>query len=139
MAGGAERRAKQVIVVRKDLVMSPEKMAAQVAHASLAVVLGWCNKSKREVDTQWFFRLDYGSAEEAWIDKKFTKIVVYATNDELLEAYSQAEENNLPCSLIIDAGDSEFRGEKTITCCAIGPAWEDEIDPITGAFPTRRK
>lgn len=134
-----ERRAKQVIVVRKDLVMSPEKMAAQVAHASLAVVLGWCGKDKRENYTAWGFHVEYDSAEEAWIDHKFTKIVVYASKDELMEAYVQAKEMNIPCSIIVDAGDSEFKGEKTLTCCAIGPAWSDEIDPITGKFPTRKK
>jgi PTH2 family peptidyl-tRNA hydrolase len=37
--------------------------------------------------------------------------------------------------LITDAGATEFHGVPTHTCCAVGPAWTDEVDAITGALP----
>ena len=36
--------------------------------------------------------------------------------------------------LITDAGHTEFHGVPTRTCLAIGPAWSDEIDAITGGL-----
>jgi PTH2 family peptidyl-tRNA hydrolase len=32
----------------------------------------------------------------------------------------------------IDAGKTEFNGVPTLTCIAIGPEYEDIINPITG-------
>ena len=43
-----------------------------------------------------------------------------------------AQESKLPCSLITDAGLTEFNGVPTNTCIAIGPWDPAEIDKITG-------
>jgi PTH2 family peptidyl-tRNA hydrolase len=37
--------------------------------------------------------------------------------------------------LIVDAGTTEFHGVPTKTCCAVGPAWADAVDAITGGLP----
>ena len=41
----------------------------------------------------------------------------------------------MPCALITDAGKTEFHGVATKTCCAVGPAWAEDVDAITGALP----
>ena len=41
------RKVKQIIVVRKDLNMRKGKIAAQAAHASMAVLLDSMRKSER--------------------------------------------------------------------------------------------
>ena len=67
-----------------------------------------------------------------WIDGRFTKIVVSCDSEqELDELYKQAKEKGLPCSMIVDAGLTEFNGVPTKTCIAIGPANPDDIDEIT--------
>ena len=67
-----------------------------------------------------------------WIDGRFTKIVVSCDSEqELDELYKQAKEKGLPCSMIVDAGLTEFNGVPTKTCIAIGPANPDNIDEIT--------
>ena len=50
----------------------------------------------------------------------------------MLDIYQQAKDKGLPCSLIVDAGLTEFNGIPTKTCIAIGPAYSKYIDPITG-------
>ena len=54
------------------------------------------------------------------------------TEQELNDLYQTAIDNNLPCSMIVDAGKTEFNGVPTKTCIAIGPADPDKINEITG-------
>jgi PTH2 family peptidyl-tRNA hydrolase len=76
---------------------------------------------------------DVTDAMKDWLTDKFTKICVSVNSEaELLEVYGNAKEKGLICSLITDAGLTEFNGVPTITCCAIGPVWSDEVDEITG-------
>jgi len=108
---------KQVIVLRKDLKMRKGKMIAQGAHASMIVLL------------------DYPKHEfvQEWLSGQFTKIAVSVdSEDELLELYEKAKEAKLPCSLVTDAGRTEFNGVATITSIAVGPGPIEEIDKITG-------
>jgi peptidyl-tRNA hydrolase, PTH2 family len=108
---------KQVIILRKDLNMRKGKMIAQGAHASLSAVLQYS---------------DHPSVK-AWLSDAFTKIAVSVdSEDELLDIYQKAKNANLVCSLIKDAGRTEFNGVHTYTAVAVGPATNDEIDPITG-------
>lgn len=122
---------KQVIVIRKDLNMRRGKQIAQGCHASMKVFfdLGeWHDTEDRD-----YYQI-YGMTKEMkdWIDGRFTKIVVSCENEsELDELYNKAKENKLPCSLIIDAGLTEFKGIPTKTCIAIGPANPEKIDNIT--------
>ena len=63
----------------------------------------------------------------------FTKICVSCDSEqELEELYKKAKDAKLPCSLIVDAGLTEFNGTPTKTCIAIGPANSEEINKITG-------
>ena len=129
---------KQVIVVRKDLNMRKGKIAAQSSHASMKVFLDMCEKSWSfdEHDgkiKKFTFYYEYNSAWDEWLNGRFTKVVVSCDSEsELLELYQKSSDKRLPCSLIIDAGLTEFNGVPTKTCIAIGPAYPEDIDEITG-------
>ncbi len=127
----SERPAKQVIVMRKDLNMRKGKMIAQGAHASLRVILD----AGRSVDAATY-QVTMTEPMAQWMTGRFAKVCVSVTSEEALdEIVAQARAAGLPCSLIVDAGKTEFHGVPTKTCCAVGPAWSDEIDAITGALP----
>jgi peptidyl-tRNA hydrolase len=52
--------------------------------------------------------------------------------EELMEIYNKAVDAGLEVHLITDSGKTEFHGQPTRTCLAIGPADAEKIDPITG-------
>ncbi len=121
---------KQVIVVRKDLNMRKGKLAAQVAHASMGVLLGMGNI----VENGCFFHMsDIPEAMMQWLTGAFVKIVVGVdSEEELLDIYTKAMESGVPHSIIQDAGRTEFNGVPTITCIGVGPDYPDKIDTLTG-------
>jgi len=126
---------KQVIVIRKDLNMRKGKIAAQAAHASLAVILDRMLKTGHPPSRlhSWILEFPYDSAWEKWLSGPFTKIVVYVeSEEELKDLYNKAVEKNLPAAFIVDSGFTEFHGNKTATCIAIGPDYSTKIDEITG-------
>lgn len=109
---------KQVIIIRNDLNMRKGKMIVQGCHASL----GACriDASKEHFD-------DF----ETWVNTGQTKIAVSCSSETELKAlYQQAKDAKLPCSLIKDAGRTEFK-EPTYTAVAIGPCKEEDVDKIT--------
>jgi len=138
---------KQVIVIRKDLKMRKGKIAAQAAHASLRACFSFARfvesvdrhlpglpgdgKKTKEIT------LDITDpAMNTWWTQRFKKVVCYVVSEqELFDLYEKARQACLPCSLIRDAGDTEFHGEPTYTAVAIGPSKEEDIDPITGELP----
>lgn len=127
---------KQVIVMRKDLNMRKGKMCAQAAHASLGVFTHMMDcqpSSHTTVDYQ--FTADLEGAIHSWLCGSFKKITVGVDSEvELLELYTKAKLEKLPCILITDSGLTEFAGVPTNTCIAIGPAEDWEIDAITGGL-----
>ena len=123
---------KQVIVIRKDLNMRKGKMVAQGAHASMAAVLdeGSSQPSDNGPDC---YVIPMSYEMEQWLEGLFTKICVSCNSEEeLLNLYKQALEAGLHCSLIQDAGLTEFGGVPTYTAVGIGPGKASEIDKITG-------
>ena len=134
-----DKKVKQVIVMRKDLNMRKGKMIAQGAHASMKVILDQMTRSFRLKSLPEFCErtliLQYESPMDLWLSGLFTKVVVYVNSeDELMKVYGLAIEKNIICSLIEDAGLTEFNGIPTKTCCAIGPDFEARIDEITGGL-----
>jgi PTH2 family peptidyl-tRNA hydrolase len=106
---------KQAILVRKDLKMPKGKLAAQVAHASVEAVL-----SSND------FNL------EQWKGDHSKKVVLKVKDKkELLQYIRKAKKKNLNTSLIKDAGHTFFKFP-TITCAAIGPDKEENIDEVIG-------
>jgi len=127
----SDRVAKQVIVMRKDLGMRKGKMIAQGAHASLKVL----TDRRREVDDETF-AIALTPAMAAWLTGRFTKVCVSVDSEAALDAVvERARAASVPVALIVDAGKTEFHGVPTKTCCAVGPAWTEEVDAITGALP----
>jgi PTH2 family peptidyl-tRNA hydrolase len=124
--------AKQVIVMRKDLGMRKGKMIAQGAHASLKVLL-----DAGAIDAAGGrFTLALDPALAAWLGGRFTKICVSVDSEAELDAVvDRARSAGVPCALVVDAGTTEFHGVPTRTCCAVGPAWSDAVDAITGGLP----
>lgn len=127
-------KSKQVIVMRTDLGMRKGKMIAQGCHASLKAILD--QMYTLQDNTGW--ALDFGDMQDQplgdWLLGKFTKICVKGNSeDHIKELYEKAKMAGLPCSLIQDAGLTEF-SEPTYTCIAIGPGWTDDVDKITGGL-----
>jgi peptidyl-tRNA hydrolase, PTH2 family len=126
---------KQVIVIRKDLKMRKGKMIAQGAHSSMKVILDKCIKTKI---VKWSDKcvlklpLNENEALYNWLNGSFTKIVVGVNSlEELEELEKEAIKNNILTAKITDAGRTEFNGVPTITALAIGPEFNDKINPIT--------
>jgi PTH2 family peptidyl-tRNA hydrolase len=130
---------KQVIVMRKDLSMRKGKMISQGAHAALKVFFDFRRSVIKFGNTiQYTISLPEGNTGKEindWVEGIFTKICCGVNSEEeLLSIYNRAKEKGLPCSLIQDSGLTEFGGISTYTCCAIGPANSELIDPITGGL-----
>ena len=115
--------------MRKDLGMRKGKMIAQGAHASLRVILdaGAADGNR--------YTIEMTDAMKAWMTGRFAKICVGVESEAALDdVVARAKAAGLPCALIVDAGMTEFHGVPTKTCCAVGPAWSDEVDAITGSL-----
>ncbi len=106
---------KQVIIINSPLKLPPGKLAAQVAHGSVAS-----------------FLISNPKHQQAWLDIGMPKVVLSASSEqEVIECYQKALTSNLPGKLIKDAGKTVIKAG-TITCVGIGPAPEKEVDQITG-------
>ena len=139
--------SKQVICYRRDLKMRKGKIAAQCAHASLAVFLRQRVAVERvavqnaetgseawgELPATRTLVIPCDDVTYAWVTRGSKKVVL-SVDDEaaLLEVHRLASDAGLPCALIRDAGVTEFGGVPTFTAVAIGPADDAEIDQITG-------
>lgn len=135
-------KTKQVIVIRKDLNMRKGKMVAQGSHASMKVVLDLMSRQMMltsphcswadDVEVRTLV-LPIESPLTNWLNGSFTKVCVSVDSEqELLDILQQARDAGIITSLITDAGLTEFNGVPTNTCIAIGPAWEDDVNKITG-------
>ncbi len=123
---------KQVIVIRKDLKMRRGKQIAQGAHASLKAILDIGAGPERDATISSFV-IPMDEVLEDWLKGLFTKICVSVdSEEELLTIYNMAVKNNIYCSLIQDAGKTEFHGVPTYTAVAVGPAENSVVDSITG-------
>lgn len=128
-------RPKQIIVVRKDLKMSKGKLAAQVAHASMKVILDFADRGMDEGQIVLRFG-PYGPVAEWLFGDQFTKVCLGVESEKELDmVYESARMAQLPCSMIIDNGLTEFKGVHTKTCIAMGPDYPSKLNEITGHLP----
>ena len=82
---------KQIIIARKDLQMTPGKLAAQVSHGSMAF-LSWFIRVNSDMNGYVNGYIDEGILHN-WIEGSFTKCVLQAKNrNQLLKAKAMAEE-----------------------------------------------
>lgn len=108
---------KQVIVVNESLRLPRGKLAAQVAHASVAALLAASNEAIR-----------------AWLESGMPKVVLRGDDEaEVIALERQATDAGLPTALIRDAGHTVV-APGTLTCLGIGPARDNDIDAVTGTL-----
>jgi PTH2 family peptidyl-tRNA hydrolase len=107
-----------VLVVRSDLGMGKGKIAAQVAHAAVSAAL----------------REQHTAAFAAWTRAGQPKVVLKIAGEaELAQLCARAQAAHLPVQLIHDAGRTQITAG-TMTCCAIGPAYGDDVDQVTASL-----
>jgi peptidyl-tRNA hydrolase, PTH2 family len=108
---------KQVIVVNEALDLPRGKLAAQVAHGSLAAFLEASADARRR-----------------WLSDGMPKVVLRAEDEvSLLRLQAQAVQLGVPTARILDAGHTVVESG-TLTCVGIGPAEIAVIDSITGSL-----
>ena len=148
---------KQIIIARKDLNMSPGKLAAQVSHGSMAFLTNiiknhnftrpvaqlitqpW-DADLADFDKIIGYRFNYffdKEINEQWIDGKFTKCILQAKNkNHLLKAKTMAEELGMKEGedfwLIYDNCHIELKpeDERTLTVIGFKPMDSEYIDQI---------
>lgn len=135
---------KQLIIARKDLNMSPGKLAAQVSHASIAFLLEkilWGSKEVVRERDGIMYHMDISLDTDLfhdWITGAETKVVCRAKNkDDLLRAVEAAKELGMEeykdYFLIYDACRTELEKESpegTLTCIGFRPMEAEEIRNI---------
>ena len=112
---------KMVIVTRKDLRLSPGKLAAQVAHAAVS-----CTLSTKKHKPKWFANWQNEGAKKA--------VVKVDCLDDFFPLKEKAENLEIATVIIEDAGHTEIpSGTKTVL--GLGPAPDNLIDQVTGDLP----
>ena len=136
---------KQIIIARKDLGMTPGKLAAQVSHGSMAFLTNMIRKNVCAIPYainpnggyQVRFTIDEDLFDE-WIDGEFTKCVLQARNkNHLLKAKTMAEELGMKEGedffCIYDNCHTELEPEedgRTLTVIGFRPIDSEIIDKI---------
>lgn len=109
-------------IYRRDLEMSPGKLAAQCGHA-------------------YHLALELAQAADPGVLARYkgtgngTKLAMSVRNlGQLLRAYREGQAAGVPCVLVIDRGHvlpPHFTGAPIITAIGIGPAHQDVVAHIT--------
>lgn len=151
---------RQLIIARKDLDMSPGKLAAQVSHASMAFLVDMMRHSgvhkEYSIDTgdvvnyQVEVQMEPEIYDE-WICGIFTKTICEARNrNHLMKAVTMAEEIGLKegkdLFLIRDACLTELEPEEidengngwTLTCIGFRPLPDDITHQISRKYQLYR-
>jgi len=111
------KELKQAILIRKDIDISEGKKIVQGSHASLGAY--------QHADQETF---------EAWNSQGQKKIVLKVSKQELKDKMKKAQETNVPCFQVKDAGHTEVE-PGTLTALGLGPAKESKLDKITSDLP----
>lgn len=145
---------RQIIIARKDLNMSPGKLAAQVSHASMAFI----SRMIKDRAEKLFLSNNYvvgleiqKDVYEQWFMGVFTKTVCEAKNkNQLLKAVKIAEElglkENVDFFLIKDACLTDLEPEefdengqgRTLTCIGFRPLDDETAWKISKKYQLYR-
>lgn len=115
----SKKKQKIVIVIRRDLDLSPGKLIAQAVHAALRV-------GKLPQYPSQFSSV----ADEAFGPEPICIVCYVKREKDLISLGERAVLAGLPCGLQTDAGFTEVE-KGTITALAIGPDEEEKINRIT--------
>jgi peptidyl-tRNA hydrolase, PTH2 family len=108
---------KQVVVVNEALRLPRGKLAAQVAHASVAALLRAGPEALRR-----------------WLAEGMPKVVLHGESEaDLRRLHALAVDAALPAELIEDAGRTIVPAG-TLTCLGLGPADDAAINALTGSL-----
>lgn len=149
---------RQLIIARKDLQMSPGKLAAQVSHASMAFLTAKLREGTRTAvicdGDKKIYRMDVDIDAETyddWILGIFTKTICEAKNrNQLMKAATMAQDIGLVESkdywLIKDNCLTELEPEeigedgvgRTLTCIGFRPLPDDVAHSISKKFQLYR-
>lgn len=134
---------RQVIIARKDLNMSPGKLAAQVAHASMAFMSNMVRT--------WKIYMPPPDIYEEWFCGVFTKTVCEAKNkNQLLKAVTIAEELGLQegkdfflikdaCLTDLEPEEIDENGQgRTLTCIGFRPLDDETAWKISKKYQLYR-
>lgn len=138
----AKKHTKQVIVMRTDTnpPMRKGKMVAQGAHAALAFLTRRVEQFSMKLpeqymkygDFDWRDMLGITPAMWDWMQGSYAKVCVRVDSiEDLMDIHQKAKQAGLEVHMITDSGKTEFK-EPTVTCLAIGPDYDENIDPVTG-------
>lgn len=106
---------KQCLIIRTDIKMSGGKRCAQTAHAAVSAY----EKADKAV-------------KRSWLAEGQKKVVLKVASDrDLFELRTLAEEAGIAASLITDAGLTEIP-PGTVTALGLGPAKSEDLDRICG-------
>lgn len=148
---------KQIIIARKDLDLSPGKLAAQVSHASMAFLTDMIRQHEvrevfdNEMNPQNTYRFESFDIEkrlyDEWINGIFTKVILRAKNrNHLMKAVEAAEALGMKQDedfwLIKDCCLTELEPEevdengigRTLTCIGFKPMDSEIIDKISKKY-----
>lgn len=119
---------RQVVIVRKDLNMTPGLMAAQVAHISDA----WMRRAITNEDG-----FEYSVEQLDWCKEPYISVLAVDNPEELNLIIEQANAANLTVHMWKDLIYSENLKRsmpEVLVGCSIGPADFDKIKAITGTL-----
>ena len=132
-------RIKQVILIRKDLKMRRGKEIAQGSHASMQFIT---QQIVQHIVPDKLALADMHSIgapvnltqhQALWLTQGMAKVCLRVDSEQqLLSLHEKAIAAGITSFYITDSGRTEFKGEPTITACAIGPDFVSRIDVITG-------
>lgn len=132
---------KQIIIARKDLNMSPGKLAAQVSHGSMAFLIWMIRNNSHPLACQGEYESKFrieNDLYEQWLNGEFTKCILQAKNkNQLLKAKTMAEELDMKEGkdfwLICDNCHTELEPEengRTLTVIGFKPMDSEIINQI---------
>ncbi|KPI86129.1 hypothetical protein ABL78_4821 [Leptomonas seymouri] len=128
---------KMTLVVRKDLKMGNGKVAAQCAHAAVAVVEEILSMKASQLTAPTTSTLDSTSQlwlrwYDAWHASGCSKVALQCPDEETMMAIAKhAKAVGLPYSVVRDAGRTQIApGSKTVV--AVGPGPKSLVDEVTG-------
>lgn len=119
--------------------MRKGKIAAQVAHAAMKVFFDRIEEIYPDARMEKPYKVlieDITPEMKEWIEGAFTKVVVSVqSEDDIYRLANEASNLGIPHSVIVDNGFTEFHGNKTTTCIALGPDDSSKIDQLTKELP----
>lgn len=140
---------KQLILIRKDLGMSPGKACAQVSHASMAFLTNMIRNNSVQLCSEDYtanFVIDKNVYEQ-WINGIFTKIVCEAKNkNQIMKAVTIAQELGLKenedyflikdcCLTDLEPEETDEQGVgRTLTCIGFRPLPDDIAHKISKKY-----